>query len=92
MVQDEYGSHRNWNSPRRIVSSPAIVLPVASKESKDPDRELTEVTVSIYLRPVDVNANDRLKANGQWFEVKGEPIVWKGRTASYMRITARRVA
>lgn len=91
MVADEYGSHRNWASPKRIVSTTAVVLPVKSTESNDPDRELTEVTVSIYLRPVDVNAHDRLKVNGQWFEVLGEPVTWAGRTASYMRITGKRV-
>lgn len=91
MIQDSYGSHRNWTTPRRIISSPAIVLPVGSRESKDPNRELSEITVNIYLRPVDVRASDRVKVNGVWFEVTGEPIQWNGRTASYMRITARRV-
>lgn len=92
LVADDWGSHRNWDSPRRIVSgAAAVVLPVRSEEVDDPDRELTEVTVNIYLRPVDVKASDRLKVNGVWYEVKGEPVTWVGRTASYMRINARRL-
>jgi len=97
-VEDGFGKHRDWSSPKRIVSAPAIVLPVARaafidrSESRDPDRELSEVSIHIYLRPVDVRHTDRVQVNsGDMYEVFGNPITWKGRTASYMRITAKRV-
>jgi hypothetical protein len=92
LVEDEYGTHRNWAAPSRIFSANAVVLPTKSTESDNPDRELTEVTVSIYLKPVSITAHDRLKVNGVWYEVRGEPVTWKGRTASYMRINARRIS
>lgn len=90
-VTTDYGIRRDWDSPRRIVSSPAIVLPMWSSEVSDPDREVSEISIHIYLKPVDVKASDRVKTGGVWYEVYGTPITWTGRTASYMRITARRV-
>lgn len=97
-VEDGFGKHRDWGASKRIVSSPAIVLPVAKaaftdrSESRDPDRELAEINIHIYLRPVDVKHSDRVRVNsGDMYEVFGVPITWKGRTASYMRITAKRV-
>ncbi|MEU1881887.1 head-tail adaptor protein [Streptosporangium sp. NPDC020072] len=91
LVTDAFGSHRSWDSPRRIASVPAIVLPSSSTEANDPDREAYEVTVNVYVRPADVKHTDRVRISGAWYEVQGPPITWRGRTASYMRITARRI-
>jgi hypothetical protein len=91
VVNDEYGSHRNWKTPRRIISTTGVVIPQWSSEPGDIDRELSEISVDIYLKPVDVKASDRVKVNGTFYEVYGSPITWKGRTAQYMRIRARRV-
>lgn len=92
LVPSDYGQRRDWETPRRIISSPGIVLPVWSGEKDDIDRELSEISVHIYLKPTDIKASDRVRVNGgDWYEVYAQPIVWKGRTASYMRITARRV-
>src|SRR5690606_2528003 len=89
VIDDDYGSHRNWDNPRRIISSTAaIAMPSWSKEPFDIDRELSEISVNIYLRPVDVRPSDRVRVNGTWYEVYGQPITWKGRTATYMRIRA----
>lgn len=92
VVSDSYGSHRNWVNPRRIISTTGVVIPQWSSEPKDVDREAAKISVDIYLRPVDVKASDRVKVNGIFYEVYGEPITWKGSTKSYMRIRARRVA
>lgn len=92
VVNDAYGSHRNWNAPRRIISTTGVVIPQWSNEPGDVDREMTEISVDIYLKPVDVQASDRVKVNGVFYEVYGHPITWKGRTAEYMRIRARRIA
>lgn len=91
LVTTDYGTRRDWTNPRRTISSPAIVLPMWSTEDKDIDRELSEISIHVYLKPVDVKASDRVKVNGEWFEVYGTPITWKGRSAAYMRITARKV-
>lgn len=91
VTNDDYGSHRNWVTPQRIISTTGVVIPQWSSEPSDIDRELSEISVDVYLRPVDVKASDRVKVNGVWYQVYGTPIVWKGRTASYMRIRARRV-
>ncbi|GAA2665229.1 phage head completion protein [Nonomuraea recticatena] len=90
VVDDAYGSSRDWEHASELGTFPAIVLPATSTEADDPDRETTTLTVSVYLRPTDVQATDRLTYEGRWFEVVGEPITWKGRTASYMRVRARR--
>lgn len=90
-VTDVYGTHRNWDNPRRIISTTGVVIPQWSREPKDVDRELSEISVDIYLKPVDVKAYDRVRVNGVYYEVYGVPIVWAGRTAQYMRIRARRV-
>ena len=96
VIADDYGSHRNWNNPRRIISTTGVVIPQWSSEphgkNDDFDRELSEISVDIYLKPVDVKSSDRVKVNGTLYEVYGSPITWKGRTASYMRIRARRIA
>lgn len=106
-----YGTRRDWNNPILILSSPASVLPKWSNENSDVSRELSEIQVNIYCKPVDVTASDRVRVVStakpffgapffstpvnasppRWFEVFSTPIVWSGRTASYMRITARQV-
>lgn len=90
-IEDGYGTHRNWDSPKRTISTTGVVIPQWSNEPDDVTRELSEISVDIYLKPVDVKATDRVKVNGTWYEVYGTPITWKGRTAQYMRIRARRV-
>lgn len=92
VVADDYGSHRNWTNPRRIISTTGVVIPQWSSEPDDINREVSEISVDVYLKPVDVRASDRVKVNGVWYEVYGTPIIWKGRTAKYMRIRSRRVA
>jgi len=95
VVTDEYGSHRDWVNPRRIISTTGVVIPQWSNEpddvNRDINKEISLISVDIYLKPVDVKATDRVRVNSTWYEVYGTPITWKGRTASYMRIRARRV-
>lgn len=92
ITTDDYGVHRNWVNPRRIISTTGVIIPQWSNEASSVDRELSEISVDIYLKPVDVKASDRVKVNGTFYEVYGVPISWRGRTASYMRIRARRIA
>lgn len=90
-VTDAYGHRRDWAGARRVASVPAVVLPVSSSE-EHMDRETVTTRIHIYIRPVDVKASDRVRVNNLTYEVRGNPITWKGRTASYMRITAEAVA
>lgn len=91
VITDDYGTRRNWSTPKRTISTTGVVIPQWSNEPDDVSRELSEISVDIYLKPVDVKASDRVKVNGVFYEVYGTPITWKGRTAQYMRIRARRV-
>jgi hypothetical protein len=101
-IVGDYGSHRDWENPELIASSRCIIiqassnenttLPLFSAERHDIDRELSFTNINIYLRPVDCKSSDRVLANGVMYEVFGEPVTWRGQTATYMRITARRVA
>ncbi|MEO3857481.1 hypothetical protein [Acrocarpospora sp. B8E8] len=90
LVADAYGHRRDWVNAAVVVSVPCVVLPAASREA-ELDRETTVTTFHVYCKAADVLATDRLLLDGLACEVIGEPVRWAGRTATFMKITARTV-
>lgn len=74
LIEDAYGTKRDWANAVRVVSKPASFQPVYVTEA-DVDRETTYSIWNVYMWPVDAEATDRALIDDEWYEMDGEPML-----------------
>lgn len=95
LIEDAYGSKRDWPNAVRVASVPGSVQPYQDSEQAI-DRETTKTLQRVYLRPLgmDIESTDRVLVDGLWYEVDGVPRDWSEfrQKTRHLRLIIRRVA
>lgn len=96
LVIDAYGKTRDWGNANRIASVPASFQPYRPLTWTKEDvinRDTTVTRYKLYTRIIfDIEPTDRVKVDGEWWEIDGDPGIWDVplRTAN-MKLELRRI-
>ncbi|QCX75709.1 hypothetical protein C9F11_10145 [Streptomyces sp. YIM 121038] len=73
-METAYTSRRDWDQAVMVWSGLASVQPASTHEDPSPARDVSQERLRLYL-PLSavVEHTDRLRIEGRWYEVEGEP-------------------
>jgi head-tail adaptor len=89
--QNAYTSRKDWDQAVKLWDGLGSVQPDKAYESYTPNRSVSQERRSVFLPlDVDVTATDRLKLEGHWFEIDGEPRHHTQTSRRHIKLTAWR--
>lgn len=93
LIEDAYGSKRDWAHAVLVASIPASVQPYQDSEEAI-DRETTKTLQRVYVKPIEIESTDRVKIDDLWYEVDGLPRDWSlySRKTRHVKLVVKRIA